>query len=291
MASAVVQGLLMGSVYSLIALGLTLIFGVMRVINFAHGSLLMLAVYFAYYSITFLGIHPYLALLTVVPAMYALGYVINQFLVLPVMKKEADVREPVGVLLLTAALAIVLDNGTLSLFGTDYKMIETSFVDKSVQIGSIIMTIPKLYAFMLCAAITVVFYFFLHKTEIGRKIRAVGQDRNAARLMGIHVEKTFNIAFGVGMALLGTAGVALIPFYSVHSSIGHSLGILAFVNVVLGGLGSIPGAIIGGLLIGVVSSVSSLFVQYTLSPMIVLYGFLIFLFFKPTGLFGSPHDS
>jgi branched-chain amino acid transport system permease protein len=290
MASAVIQGILMGAVYGLIALGLTLIFGIMRVINFAHGSFLMLAMFFAYYSVTILGLHPYAALITVVPAMFFLGYVVNKYLIQPILKKEADVREPIGALLLTAALSIVLDNASLGVFGTDYKMVQTSFAEKSIQIGSVIVTLPKLFAFILCAIVTLVFYFFLHKTEWGRQIRAVGQDRSAARLMGIHVEKTFNMAFGVGMALLGTAGVALLPFYNVHPTIGASFGTLAFVTVVLGGLGSIPGAVVGGLLIGIVESVSSLYVQYTLSPMIVFYGFLVFLFFKPSGLFGSPHD-
>ncbi|GAX89262.1 branched-chain amino acid ABC transporter permease [Effusibacillus lacus] len=280
----------MGSVYGLIALGLTLIFGIMRVINFAHGAFLMVAMFLSFYSVTKLGLHPYLTLITVVPAMFLIGYGTNKFLIQPVLKKEADVREPIGALLLTAGLMIILENGFLGVFGADYKMVQTDFANKSLQLGSIIITLPKLYAFVLAVVVTILFYLFLQKTEIGRKIRAVGQDRNAARLMGINVEKTFSIAFGMGLALLGTAGVALLPFYNLHPSIGNVFGTTAFVTVVLGGLGSIPGAIVGGLLIGIVESVSSLFVQYTLSPMIVLYAFLLFLFFRPSGLFGSPHD-
>lgn len=290
MLSALIQGILMGSIYGLIALGLTLIFGIMKVINFAHGAFLMFAMYIGFYSVTKLGLNPYVALVIVVPFMFAFGYFVNHMLVQPVLKKESDTREPIGALLLTAALAIVLENGSLGLFGGDYKTVSTAFGEKSVEMGDVIVSLPKLYAFLLCAVVTTVFYFFLHKTEIGRKIRAVGQDRNAAKLMGIHVERTFDIAFGVGMALLGTAAVALIPFYNIHPTIGSTFGTMAFITVVLGGLGSIPGAIIAGLLIGVVESVSSLFVPSTLSPMIVMYGFLIFLFFKPSGLFGSPHD-
>jgi branched-chain amino acid transport system permease protein len=290
MLSALVQGILMGSVYGLIALGLTLIFGIMRVINFAHGAFLMVAMFLSYYSVTVLGLHPYVTLITVVPGMFFLGYATNKFLIQPVLKKEADVREPIGALLLTAGLMIILENGFLGIVGADYKMVQTDFANKSLQFGSVIVTLPKLYALILSVIVTVLFYLFLQKTEIGRKIRAVGQDRNAARLMGIDVEKTFNIAFGIGLALLGTAGVAILPFYNLHPSIGNVFGITAFVTVVLGGLGSIPGAIVGGLLIGVVESVSTLFVQNTLSPMIVLYAFLLFLFFRPSGLFGSPHD-
>lgn len=291
MIAAIVQGILMGSIYGLIALGLTLIFGIMKVINFAHGAFLMIAMFIGYYAVTLLGIHPYLSFIVVLPIMFIFGYVVNQFLIQPVLKKEADVREPIGALLLMAAFGIILENGGLALFGTDYKTISTDFASRSIQLGDIIIALPKLYAFLLCTVVTCAFYYFLHKTEIGRKIRAVGQDRNAAKLMGIHVDKTFNIAFGVGSVLLGTAAIALIPFYNIHPTIGQTFGTMAFVTVVLGGLGSIPGAIIGGLLIGVVESVSSLYVPYTLSPMIVLYGFLLFLFFKPSGLFGSPHDS
>jgi branched-chain amino acid transport system permease protein len=290
MISAIIQGILLGSVYGLIALGLTLIFGIMKVINFAHGTFLMFSMFIVYYCVTLLGLHPYISLIIVVPTMFILGYVVNKFLVQPVLKKEADTREPIGALLLTAALSIVLENGSLGVFGTDYKMIQTSFAQESIDLGPVIMTLPKLYAFVLCAFVTVLFYLFLNKSEMGRKIRAVGQNRNAARLMGINVEKTFNISFAVGMALLGAAAVALIPFYNIHPSVGASFNTMAFVTVVLGGLGSIPGAIVGGLLIGIVESVSTLFVQSTLAPMIVFYGFLIFLFFKPSGLMGSRNE-
>lgn len=291
MLSALVQGILMGSVYGLIALGLTLIFGIMRVINFAHGAFLMMAMFVSYLGVTVFALNPYLTLIIVIPAMFFTGYAVNKFLLHPILRKETDVREPIGALLLTAALSVVLENGFLAIFGSDYKVIHTGFSNKSVDIGSVIMPMPRLYAFVLAIVGTILFYIILHRTELGRKIRAVGQDRNAARLMGIDVEKTYNIAFGIGLAISGTAGVALLPFYNLHPTIGSIFGIKAFVTVVLGGLGSIPGAIIGGLLIGIVESVSTLFVQNTLSPMIVLYAFLLFLFFRPSGLFGSPYDS
>ncbi|BCJ86279.1 branched-chain amino acid ABC transporter permease [Effusibacillus dendaii] len=290
MLQAVVQGILMGSVYGLIALGLTLIFGIMRVINFGHGTFLMVAMFISYFGITYLGLHPYLTLLIVVPAMFVIGYATNRWLIQPVLNKEQDVREPISALLLTAAISIVIENGFLAVFKADYRVAKSSFSGETIQLGSIIINTPKLYAFFLCAIVTLLFYLFMNRTEMGRRIRAVGQDRNAAKLMGISVDKTFSIAFGTGMALLGAAGVALLPFNQLYPAIGSLFGTTAFVTVVLGGLGSIPGAIIGGLLIGIVESVSSLFVPYTLSPMIVLYGFLIFLFIRPSGLFGSPHD-
>ena len=186
---------------------------------------------------------------------------------------------------------MIIENAFLAIFGPTYKSIQHPVAQETVELGSLIIATPKLYAFALAAAVTSVFYAFLHRSELGRHIRAVGQDRNTARLMGIHVERTFSIAFGIGLAILGTAGVALLPFYNINPSMGNIFGVRAFVTVLLGGLGSVPGAIIGGLLIGVVESVSTAFVQSTLSPMVVLYAFLVFLFFRPAGLFGSRHDA
>jgi branched-chain amino acid transport system permease protein len=281
----------MGSIYGLIALGLALIFGIMRVINFAHGTLLMVSMFLAYWCVTILGLSPYLTLIPVVPGMFVIGYLNNMLLVQPVLKKEPDVREPVGALVLTFGFGVVLENTFLAVFGPNYHSVSASFLDTTVQLGSVIIPRSKLYAFILALVVTCIFYLFLQKTEMGRKIRAVGQDRDTARLMGINVERTFNVAYGIGLAVLGTAGVALIPFFNVHPSIGNMFGVKAFVTVLLGGLGSIPGAIVGGLLIGIVESVSTLYVQCSLAPMVVLYAFLIFLFFRPAGLFGSRLDT
>jgi branched-chain amino acid transport system permease protein len=291
MVSLLVDGILIGSIYGLIALGLTLIFGIMRIINFAHGTLLMVAMYLGYLSVTRLGLGPYTAAVVVLPAMFVIGFLTNRILIQVVMRKEADVREPVGALVLTFGLGVLVENAFLAILGPNYKSIETSFSDKTVELGPVIVTLPKLYAFLIAGAVTALFWVFIQRTDIGRKIRAVGQDRNAARLVGINVEQVFNVAFGVGLAILGTAGLALLPFYNVHPTLGSIFGVKAFVTVLLGGLGSVPGAILGGLLIGVVESVSTLWVQSTLAPMVVLYGFLVFLFILPAGLFGSTLDA
>lgn len=290
MLSLLVQGILIGSIYGLIALGLTLIFGVMRVINFAHGTLLMVSMYIAFMSVNTLGLSPYLALIIVVPAMFAIGYLINAALIQPILNKEPDVREPIGALVLTFGLSVVLENSFLAIFGPNYHSIRASFASQTIQIGSVIIPVAKLYAFLLASVVTVLFFLFLQKSELGRSIRAVGQSRNTALLMGVNVPRMYNIAFGIGLGVLGTAGVALVPFYNIHPSIGNLFAIKAFVTVLLGGLGSIPGAIVGGLLIGIVESVCTLWVPSTLSSVVVLYAFLIFLFVRPPGLFGSEHD-
>lgn len=291
MISAIIQGLLMGSVYGLIALGLTLIFGIMRVINFAHGTLLMVAMFISYFSVTFLGLHPYVSLIIVAPAMFALGYLINHFLIAPVLAKEGNVREPVSALLLTAGLMIIFENVMLSVGGANYKKINVDF-GGSMELGSVIIPYDRFYAFILAFIATAIFYWFLMKTEMGRAIRALGQDRNAARLMGINTKKTFSIAFGIGMVLLSVAAVALLPFYTLHPAlINEVFGVTAFIVVVLGGLGSIPGALIGGLLIGTIQSVATMYVPSTMAQMIVFAFFLVFLFIRPAGIFGSQADA
>ncbi len=290
MLSLLVQGILIGSIYGLIALGLTLIFGIMRVINFAHGTLLMVSMFISLMCVTKLGLSPYLTLVVVVPAMFAIGYLLNWGLIQRVLDKESDVREPIGALVLTFGLSVLIENVFLAIFGPNYHSIKAPFASETLELGSVIIPLPKLYAFCLAAVVTVLFYIFLQKSELGRVIRAVGQSRNTAQLMGVNVARVFNISFGIGLAVLGTAGVALVPFYNVHPSIGSIFGIKAFLTVLLGGLGSIPGAIVGGLLIGIVESVCTLYVPSTLSSVVVLYAFLIFLFVRPAGLFGSRHD-
>lgn len=281
----------MGSVYGLIALGLTLIFGIMRVINFAHGALLMVAMFISYFSVTYLDLHPYLSLILVAPTMFIIGYSINHFLIAPVLEKEGNAREPVSALLLTAGLMIILENLMLTVGGADYKKINVDF-GGSMELGPVIIPYDRFYAFLLALIATLVFYWFLMRTEVGRAIRALGQDRNAARLMGINTKRIFSIAFGIGMVLLSVAAVALIPFYTLHPAlINEVFGVLAFMVVVLGGLGSIPGALIGGLLIGTVQSVATMFVPSTMAQMIVFAFFLVFLFIRPAGIFGSKADA
>jgi len=241
MLSLLVQGILIGSIYGLIALGLTLIFGIMRVINFAHGTLLMVSMYIAFLSVNTLGLSPYLTLIVVVPAMFGIGYLINMALIQPVLNKESDVREPIGALVLTFGLSVLLENVFLAVFGPNYHSIRTSFSNETVQIGSVIMPVPKLYAFLLASVVTVLFYLFLQKSEMGRVIRAVGQDRNTALLMGVNVPFVFNVAFGIGLAVLGTAGVALVPFYNIHPSIGNIFAIKAFCDGFAWRLGKHPG--------------------------------------------------
>ncbi len=240
--SVVANGLSMGAIYGLIALGLTLIFGIMRIINFAQGALLMLSMMTSYWIWKLTGLNPVLLIFLVGPIMFCVGYLCQRFLVKPVLDSEKKCPRTGERITLTAALAIVLENLALMMtFGADYVMAKTSFSDQTLALGAVTVSAARFYGLIIALVVAGVFLVIPAKNRIGRKIRATGQDRNAAALMGINVPKTFAIAFGLGTALLAVAAVALIPFYYVHPSVGQVFMTTAFIVVVLGGLGSVPG--------------------------------------------------
>jgi branched-chain amino acid transport system permease protein len=284
--STIINGVLMGCVYGLTAMGLTLIFGVMKVINFAHGSFLMAAMFVTYYFFVLTGSDPYLGMVVTVPLLFALGYFVQHFLIRPVFKIERDVREPISVLMLTAGLWIFMDAFALALFGAFYKTIKTPYRGAVYHLGDVTVSVSRFYAFLATVILTVLFYLFLKRTRLGRAIRATGQDRDAARLMGINIDRVYNVAFGLGIAIVGVAGAVLMPFYYVHPTVGVVFDIRAFIIVVLGGLGSIPGALIGGVIIGVVESVGAQFMTATWTEGIIYAIFVSVLFLRPEGLFG-----
>lgn len=280
----------MGAIYGLIALGLTLIFGIMKIINFAQGALLMLSMMISYWLWAATGLSPYILIFIVGPIMFVVGYLCERFMIKPVLDAQQDVREPVSVLLLTAALAIVLENLALMVFGADYVMAKTSFSDMTLALGPVTVSAARFYGLIIAVVVSGLFYLFLQYTQIGRNLRATGQDRNAASLMGIDITKTYAVAFGIGTALLAVAALVLIPFYYVHPSVGQVFMTKAFIVVVLGGLGSVPGALLGGIIIGLIESIAAQYMTATLTVMLVYGVFLLVLFVKPTGIFGSPYD-
>lgn len=287
----IINGILMGSIYGLTALGLTIIFGVLKVINFAHGSLLMVGMYVAYWVVTLSGLHPYLALVLVVPVMFLFGYYLQDIVIKPIFKAEKQVREPITVIIVTTGVWYILDNLTLLVFGPDYRSIQHNPLrGKMIEIGELMISVPKLWGF--CAAIitAVAIYYFLQNTQMGRAIRATSLDRDAASLMGINQYKIYNITFGIGTATAGIAAVTLVPFYNVFPTVGVLFDIKGFIIVVLGGLGSIGGAILGGIIVGLIESVGPQFMTATWTEAIVYGLFLLVLFVKPSGLFGVKYD-
>lgn len=287
---ATVNGILMGSIYGLTALGLTLIFGVIKVINFAHGSLLMVGMYTAYWLILLTGINPYLALIIVVPLLFFFGYYMQEIVIKPVFKAERDVREPITVIIVTTGVWYVLDNLSLILFGAEYRVVKTGLSGKTFLLGELIVSAPKFYGFVATIVTAVLLYLFLKKTRMGKAIIATSFDRDAASLMGINQYRIYNIAFGIGTATAGVAGCVLIPFYYVFPTVGVIFDIRCFIIVVLGGLGSIHGAVLGGIIIGVIESVFAQFMASTWTEGIIYAIFILILFIKPSGLFGARQD-
>lgn len=286
-----INGILMGSIYGLTAMGLTIIFGVLKVINFAHGSLLMVGMYVAYWTVALTGLHPYLSLLLVVPVMYIFGYYMQDIVIKPIFKAEKNVREPITVIIVTTGIWYILDNLTLLVFGPQYRnLMDNPLRGKMIEFGEMFISVPKLCGFVTALVTAFGVYWFFQKTKLGRGIRATSLDREAASLMGINQYKVYNVAFGIGTATAGIAAVTLVPFYNIFPTVGVLFDIKGFIIVVLGGLGSIGGALIGGIIIGLIESVGPQFMTATWTEAIVYGLFLLVLFIKPAGLFGMKHD-
>ena len=281
----------MGSIYGLTALGLTIIFGVLKVINFAHGSLLMVGMYVALWVVSLSGLHPYLALIVVVPVMYIFGYYLQNVIIKPIFKAEKDVREPITVIVVTTGIWYILDNLTLLIFGPQYRNLpDNPLKGKMLEIGDMMISVPKLWGFIAAVSTAAAVYWYFQKTRTGRAIRATSLDREAASLMGINQYKIYNVAFGIGTATAGIAAVTLVPFYNIFPTVGVLFDIKGFIIVVLGGLGSMGGAILGGIIIGMIESIVPQFMTATWTEAIVYGLFLVVLFVKPSGLFGFKYD-
>ena len=286
-----INGILMGSIYGLTAMGLTVIFGVLKVINFAHGSMLMVSMYVTYWAITLTGVHPYAALVIVVPLMFLFGYYLQDLVIKPIFIAEKNVREPITVIIVTTGIWYILDNLTLLIFGPQYRSLaDNPLRGQMIELGEMFISTPKLYGFVTALLTAAAIHWFLQKTDLGRAIRATSMDREAASLMGINQYKMYNVAFGIGTATCGVAAVTLIPFYNVFPTVGVLFDIKGFIIVVLGGLGSLGGALLGGIIIGIIESVGPQFMTATWTEAIVYGLFLIVLFVKPSGLFGQKAD-
>lgn len=286
-----INGILMGSIYGLTAMGLTIIFGVLKVVNFAHGSLLMVGMYVAYWVITLTGINPYLAIVIVAPLMFVFGYYLQDLVIKPIFIAEKNVREPLTVIIVTTGIWYVLDNLTLLIFGPQYRALQDNPIrGKMLEVGEMFISVPKLYGCITAFSTALFIYWLFQKTNIGRAIRATSMDREAASLMGINQYKIYNFAFGIGTATAGIAAVTLVPFNNIFPTVGVLFDIKGFIIVVLGGLGSVGGALVGGIIIGIIESLGPQFMTATWTEAIVYGLFLVVLFVKPSGLFGQKHD-
>ena len=280
--AAAINGLLIGGIYTLVASGLTLIYGVLHIINFAHGSLLMLAMFGVYFLLTKLGVDPYLSLVVMVPAMFALGYVMYRGLI----GKLAHGKDE-NILLITLGLSILIENLALMFFKGDTRTISVSYSDRMVELGPLLLSFPKIVSFFAAMVLCGLLGLFIQRTDTGRAIRAVAKERMGARLVGIDVDRVFAISYGIGLATLGAAACLLMPIFYVSPTTGHVFVIVAFTVVVLGGMGSFFGAVVGGLIVGLTESFGGLFLGESLGQIGISLIFILILLFRPQGLFGG----
>jgi len=279
---ALISGILIGGVYALIGIGLTIIFGVMRIINFAHGDLLMVGMYLTYYIFTILHVDPFLSIAITIPLMFLFGALLQKFFINRVLNAL-----PQNQILLTIGLGLIMSNTVMLAFTSDYKILTTKYSSSSVTVLGISISEPLVISFAITVAITLALTWFLRETNTGQAIRATAQDREAATLMGINVKRMSIIAFGLGSALAGTAGALIAPTYYIFPQVGSIFTLKAFVITVLGGMGSVTGAMIGGVLIGVAESIGGAYLGSGWKEVIVFVLFLLVLLFKPSGLMGK----
>ena len=279
---AVLNGLMTGAVYALVALGLTLIYGVLHIINFAHGALLGAALFAAFFAFSLLGLDPYLAVFLLAPAFFVLGYALQRFVIGPA--SHGDDR---NMLLVTLGLAVVIENALLYVFRADTRTIEVPYAYQTIDVGVTFLAVPRLVGFAAVFGVALALWLIMSFTDVGRAIRAVAKEKLGAELAGIDVAHVYAVTFGLGTACIAIAACLLIPTYYVNPTVGEAFVLVAFTIVVLGGMGSVPGALIGGLLIGVVESLSGLFLGESLGQIGIFLIFIVVLLVRPSGLFGA----
>jgi branched-chain amino acid transport system permease protein len=279
---AVLNGLMTGAVYALIALGLTLIYGVLHIINFAHGALLTAAMFAAFFAYRLFGLDPYLAAVILTPLFFVLGYGLQRFIIGPAAHGEDR-----NILLVTLGLAVVIENALLYAFRADTRTINLPYAFNVVEVGTAFLAVPRVIAFGVVIAVALGLWLIMQWTDTGKAIRAVAKEKLGAELSGIDVAHIYAVTFGLGTACLAIAACLLMPTYYVNPGAGNAFVLVAFTIVVLGGMGSVVGALIGGLFVGVVESLSGLYLGESLGQIGIFVMFILVLLFRPNGLFGE----
>jgi branched-chain amino acid transport system permease protein len=280
-AQLLISGLMIGAVYALMSLGLTLIFGVMRIVNFAHGEFLMIAMYGAWAISGFVGHNSYVAAVVVVPALFVFGVIVYRLMIAPALE-----RPHLVIVFVTMGLSIVLQNLALMAFTGDMRDQAPLFA-RALRVGPFFLKPELLIGAGFSLATTLLLMGAIRWTYFGKAVRATVQDREAAALMGINVPRLFLVTFGLGSALVGLAGCMMLPLFSTFPTVGLNFVLIAFVVVVLGGLGSVEGAFLGGLCIGVVQSLSGYYVAPAYGQMFYFLLFLGVMVVRPSGLLGQ----
>lgn len=280
---AILNGILTGSLYALIGMGMALIFGVMRIVNFAHGAFLMLGMYATYTMFLKSGLNPYISFLVAGLFLFGFGYLVFMGLLRPI-RGHTDFMD----ILMTMGLSLILIDGVQLVFGADYHQINIPLLSKNIHFGSqISLNAPWLVSFAIALVCALLLYYVVMHTMFGRAARAVAQNRYSAPLVGINVNRVQGIAFGIGAAAAGIAGGLLLPVFYLYPEVGNQFKLKSFVMVVLGGMGSIQGAAVAGVVLGVVESLTSLYWGNEWALAVDFIIFLLVLSLRPNGLFGS----
>jgi branched-chain amino acid transport system permease protein len=278
---ALLTGVLNGGIYALVAVGLTLIFGVMRIINFAHGSLMMLGMYATYWLFVLVGLDPYVSIVASAALLFAVGLVIERVLIDPVLAAPEHNQ-----LLLTLGVSLVIENLALVLFTPDPRTVTVPYLSAPL-IGGVMVSTPRVIAFAVSLALTAALYAFLRHTDLGRAMRAVSQDHEGALTVGIDIRRVYALAFAIGCACVGAAGSLVVPFYTVEPYVGGVFVITAFVVVVLGGMGHFLGALVAALVVGVAESLAAVVIPAAMKQLVIYSIFVVVLLLRPQGLFGA----
>ncbi len=275
------NGLLIGCMYSLIAIGLTMIWGVMNIINFAHADFLMIGMFTSFWLYTLYGVDPIFSIPVCGALLFLLGWLIYRFLVSKVMTGPALAQ-----LVVTFGISIFIANAAVFLWSPDFRMIEKPLLSGTWNFGTVQLSIPKAMASVGSVLVSLALFMFLRKTKTGKAILAVEMNRSSALLMGINTERVNALSFAIGSSLVGIAGAFLSMYYYIYPQVGGTFGLISFCIVALGGFGSIEGAFLAGILIGVVQTLGGYFFDPAYKYAIVFAMYLITVWIRPQGLMG-----
>jgi branched-chain amino acid transport system permease protein len=278
---AFITGILMAGIYALVGIGLTLIFGVVRIVNFAHGEFVMLGMYLSFFLWKLWGIDPYASLLITMPVLFCFGVLIQRFLFQPILRAP-DLAQ----IFMTVGLSVILMNVALFLFTADFRSAKLVYAEWAWRVGGVTIPMTRLFAFLGALLLAGLLILFLTKTDVGKALRAVAQDREVSMLLGINPQRMYLLAVGLGAALAGAAGTLIVPFFYVFPTVGVVFVLIAFVVVILGTLGSVEGAMLAALIVGVAESLGILFAGADLGLVVVFTILVVALILRPSGLMG-----
>ena len=278
---ACADGLLTGALYALIGMGLALIFGVMRIVNFAHGAFLMVGMYATYVLFSFFKLNPYVGFLPAGVVLFIFGYLVYLLLIRPVRNRSHFMQ-----ILMTTGIGLILTDGAQLIFKADYRQTNIDLINRSVHIGPFGANAAEVLSFAIAIVFVFGLYFFVTRSLTGQALRAISQSPDVAPLMGINLTRIQGFSFALGTALAGIAGGLLLPRLYLFPGVGEDYTTKAFVMVVLGGMGSIEGAALGGLVLGLSESLTSLYIGNEWALIVDFVLFLLVLSFKPSGIFG-----